>query len=153
MDKPALLAAIHAAHARLEAAVAALDDEGLKRPAPGMPGWTRKDVLAHVAWWNDHSVRVAEGLRAGGEPYTRDVPWNPDDWNARVLAENRDRAPADVRRSEAEAFARLVAAVEAASEEELFEEGRYPWLAGGSLADTVIGDSTDHYPDHVHHLR
>lgn len=153
MDKIELLAAIDATHAELAAAAEALDDEGLAGPAPHMAGWTRKDVLAHVEWWSDHSVRVVEGLRAGREPYARDEPWDPDLWNERILAENRDRPAAEVRHGEAQAFARLVAAVEAASEEELFEAGRYPWLGGGALADTVIGDSTSHYPDHVAHLR
>ena len=58
---------------------------------PGWTGWTRKDVLAHVEWWNDHSVRVIEALLAGREPYDRGGPWDTDVQNARILAENRDR--------------------------------------------------------------
>ena len=46
----------------------------------------------------------------------------------------------DVRRGEAEAFARLVAAVEGATDEELFAEDPHPWL-DGTLAETVIEDS------------
>ncbi len=48
-------------------------------------------------------------------------------------------------------FAALVAAVEAATYEELFAENPHPWL-DGTLAETVIEDSTRHFPDHVAQL-
>jgi len=151
MDKDTLLRDIRATHAPIEAA-AALDDEALLGPAPGLDGWTRKDVLAHVEWWNVHSAAVVEGVRTGIDPYPGgDEPWDPDAWNARILAENRDRTPDDVRRGEAASFARLVAAVEAATDAELFGEDPHPWL-DGTAAETVAEDSTLHYPDHIPHL-
>ncbi|MHB8893002.1 MAG: hypothetical protein ACYC65_13280 [Candidatus Limnocylindrales bacterium] len=57
-----------------------------------------------------------------------------------------------MRRGEADAFARLVAAVEAATAEELFAEDPQPWL-DGTVAETVIEDSSRHYPDHLANLR
>jgi Mycothiol maleylpyruvate isomerase N-terminal domain len=153
MDKVTLVARIHDTHARLAAAAAALDDAALLGPAPGMDGWTRKDVLAHVEWWNDHSVNVIEALVAGREPDDGIGPWDLDAHNARVLEENRDRAADDVRRGEADSFRRLVAAVEAAPEEDLFVVGRFGWLGDdGCLADLVEGDSATHYQEHVPHL-
>ena len=153
MDKTELLAAIHATHAELTAAAAALDDDALSGPAPGMEGWTRKDVLAHVKWWTTHSANVLEGVRCGVDPYPgSDEPWDLDAWNARILLENRDRSADDVRRGEAGSFARLVAVVEGTTDEELFAEDPHPWL-DGTVAETVVEDSTRHYPDHVAHLR
>jgi hypothetical protein len=151
MDKSTLLSDIRAAHAPIEAA-ASLDDDALLGLAPGLDGWTRKDVLAHVEWWNVHSAAVAEGVRSGVDPYPGgDEPWDPDAWNARILAENRDRTADDVRRGEAASFARLVAAVDGATDEELFGENPHPWL-DGTLAETIAEDSTLHYPDHAPHL-
>ena len=96
MAKDTLLREIRATHARI-AAAAELDDDALLGPAPGMDGWTRKDVLAHVEWWTDHSADVIEGVRCGVDPYPGgDEPWDPDAQNARILAENRDRTAADV---------------------------------------------------------
>jgi hypothetical protein len=153
MDKTTLLTAIRDGHAPIEASVAALTDEALLRPAPGMPAWTRKDVLAHIGWWHDHSSNVLGGVRTGMDPYPApaDEPWDIDAHNARVLAESRDRSAADVRDGEARSFARLVAAIEAATDEELFGEGPQPWL-NGTAAETVADDSTLHYPEHVPHL-
>ena len=151
MDKTELLAAIRATHAEL-AAAAALDDDAMAGPSPGMEGWRRKDVLAHVEWWNDHSTNVIEGSRTGVDPYPGgDEPWDTDAWNARILAENRGRTAADVRRGEADSFARLLAAVKRATGEELFARNPHPWLEG-SVAEIVIADSIAHYPEHVPHL-
>ena len=153
MDKASLLGDISATHEALAAAANGLDDAALGAPAPGMAGWTRKDVLAHVEWWTDHSARIVAALVAGETPYERGGPWSLDGQNARILADNRDRAAADVRRGEAEAFARLVAAVESASEDELFTVGRFTWLESDEpLAATVAGDSSDHYREHLAQL-
>ena len=108
MDKTSLLLAIHAGHAPIAAAAAALTDDDLVRPSPGMPGWTRKDILAHIEWWHRHSVDVLAGIRSGVDPYPGDdEPWDPDAWNARILAENAGRPAADVRAGEAVSFTLL----------------------------------------------
>src|SRR5512141_2172747 len=134
MDKPTLLADIRRTHAELDAAAAALDGPALLTEAPGMPGWTRKDVLAHVEWWSDHSARVVDALLAGREPYARGgEPFDIDVHNARVLAESRARSLDDVRRGEAEAYRRVMAAVETASQADLYEAGRFAWLGGEAL--------------------
>jgi len=138
MDKTTLLTRIRETHARLEETARGLDDAALQAPAPGMDGWTRKDVLAHVGWWSDHSARVVEALRAGREPYDRTSEPDTDDFNARILAEHRNLTSQEVRRAEAEAYERLVAGVEAASEDELFAVGRFGWLGDDeALAETV----------------
>lgn len=154
MDKTELLTAIRDAHSPIEEAAAALDDGALLVSAPGLDGWTRKDVLAHVEWCNRHSADVIEGVRTGIDPYPGtddDQPWDVDAENARILEENRDRTAADVRRGEAASFERLLAAIEGATDDALFGQDPQPWL-DGTVAETVEGDSTRHYPDHVPHL-
>ena len=152
MSKQTFLAEIHAAHEPLAAAAGALTDEALAEQLPDMDGWTRKDVLAHVGWWSDHSARVITALRAGGVPYERDPNFDIDTQNRSILEEFRDREAGEMRAFEATAFDRLVGAVEAASEEELFTAGRFPWLKEETLAAAVEWDSTKHYPDHLPHL-
>jgi hypothetical protein len=140
------------AHRSIASAVAALSDAALLAEAPGMPGWTRKDVLAHIEWWHRHSTAVLLGLHSGVDPYPAgDGDWDIDVHNARVLAENRDRPPADVRAGEAASFEELMAALEAATDPELFDAGVQPWLDGPAIA-MVAGDTWDHYPDHMPHL-
>lgn len=152
MDKTSLLDAIRSAHAPLAAAADALSDEALLDAAPGLSGWTRKDVLAHIEWWNRHSIAVIAGARAGLDPYPEgDEPWDIDAWNERVAADSRHRSASDVRAGEASSFAELVTAVAAASDEELFRADPQPWLSG-TLAGTIEDDSTRHYAEHLPHL-
>src|SRR4051812_9886488 len=110
MDKQAFLAEIHATHEPLAAAVSELADGAWNEAVSDMDGWTRKDVLAHVGWWSDHSVRVIAALTAGKIPYERDAGLDIDAQNAAIHEEFRDRDPLEVRAFERAAFARLVAA-------------------------------------------
>jgi hypothetical protein len=135
-----------------------------------MNGWTRKDALAYVGWWSDHSARVVTALRAGGMPYERDPDFDIDAQNRSIFDEFRDRDPGQVRAFEAAAFERLVAAVEAASDEDLFtadgspgwerRRSRLPWrgirqsitrlprptLPGGSHRRRGLGDDREWCP-------
>ena len=152
MDKDTLLERIRAGHAPIEAAIDALGDADLIAEAPGMPGWTRKDVLAHLEWWHEHSSNVIEGVRSGVDPYPGgEEPWDLDAQNASTLEANQARTPADVRAGEAASFERLVRVVEAATDEELFTEDPHPWL-DGTVAETIGDDTFEHYPEHVPHL-
>ena len=146
------LRAVRNAHRSFASAARASSDESLLAEAPGMPGWTRKDVLAHVEWWNRHSTAVLRGLRSGVDPYPdTGEPWDIDTHNARVLAESRARTADDVRAGEAASFEELMAALEEATDHELFDAGVQPWLDGTAIA-MVAADTWDHYPEHEPHL-
>jgi hypothetical protein len=152
MNKQTFLVEIRASHEPLAAVVGALAEDAWAEPLPDMDGWTRKDALAHIGWWSDHSVRVVTALRAGEVPYDRAPDFDIHAQNRSILDEFRDRDPGEVRAYEAAAFERLVAAIEAASDEDLFTAGRFPWLGDETLAMAVGWDSTKHYPEHLPHL-
>ena len=152
MNKQTLLAEIRATHEALAVAVGTLGDDAWAEPLPDMNGWTRKDALAHVGWWSDHSVRVVTALRAGGVPYEQDPDFDIDAQNRSILEEFRDRDLGEVKAFEAAAFERLVAAVETASDEDLFTPRLFSWLEEETLATAVEWDSTRHYPEHLPHL-
>jgi hypothetical protein len=152
LTKQALLDEIRASHAPLAAAVRTVPDDGWSEPLADMDGWTRQDALAHVGWWSDHSARVITALLAGDAPYERDPDFDIDAQNRTILEEFRDRGQAAVRAYEAAAFERLVAAVESASDEDLYTSDRFAWLGDETLAEAVEWDSTKHYPEHLPHL-
>src|SRR3954452_3686509 len=152
MDKDGVLAEIRATHDPLAAAAGEVPDAAWHAAVADMDGWTRKDVLAHVGWWSDHSARVIAALTAGEVPYDRDEAIDINAQNASIREQFLDRDPVEVRAFESAAFERLVAAVEGTSEEDLFAVGRYPWLEEQTLAAAVEWDSTKHFPEHVPHL-
>lgn len=104
MDKQALLAQIRATHEPIAVAVGDLSDDAWADPIPDMGGWTRKDALAHLGWWSDHSVRVITALRAGEVPYERNPDFDINAQNRSILEEFRERDAGDVRAYEAAAF-------------------------------------------------
>ena len=152
MDKTELIHAIHEAHGRLARAIDRIQDERLIQPAMG--DWTGKDLVAHIAWWHDHSARVIESLRAGGQPYDTDDPANATDaLNERTYREHLNDPPELVRRAFNESFDRLMTALQPVTEEELFGADRWPWLRGEALVETILWDTSRHYDAHWEQLQ
>lgn len=95
----ATVAGCTAAHRRLEATVASVDDATARRPSL-LPGWTVGHVLTHVARNAESHVRMLEAALAGQavEQYPGD--W-PEDYVARelplALADLPDRLTVDGR--------------------------------------------------------
>jgi hypothetical protein len=151
VDKPELIRTIREAHQRVAGAIDHVPDERLLEPT--MDDWTGKDLLAHMAWWHDHSVLVIEGLRAGRDPYDGTDPANTTDaFNERTHHEHLDDPPELTRRAFNESFTRLLAALEPVTNEELFADDRWPWLGGEALVETILWDSSRHYDGHRKHL-
>jgi hypothetical protein len=146
-DRIALLTALRAGRDRLETALAQLDDDAMAERVDDE--WTRKDVLAHLEAWERRVVDLLERLRAGTDPGER---VETDELNARFYAADRDRTLADVRAGEAAAYERMVAAIEGASDEELFDGGHFAWTNGEPLAAWFRGDGDEHYDEHLEQL-
>jgi len=140
-----------AAHHELTQVVEGISDDQLRDPAMG--DWTGKDVLAHLAWWHDHSVLVIESLRAGRQPYDETDPANTTDaFNARVHREHLDDSPDATRAALNQSFDRLLAAMKPLTDNDLFGADRWPWLGEEALAETLLWDTSRHYEAHLEHL-
>ena len=111
--------------------------------------WTRKDVVAHFGAWERRVVALLERLRSG-------APAGPavetDELNERYWLEDRDRSLAEVRESEGRDYDALLAAIDGASDEELFDGGHFAWTEGEPLANWFRGNSDEHYDEHLEQL-
>jgi hypothetical protein len=151
MDKQELVAMLRTGHDRLASSIAALSDDELALPAQGE--WTRRDVVAHIEWWERHSADHFAALRGGREPYPTDEPFDLDARNEQVFRESRDRSAADVRSGEAAAWTDLLGAIEAAGEADLFDPARFAWTGGEPLVEIIRGDTDRHWAEHLPLLR
>jgi hypothetical protein len=152
VDKPELIRKMRDAHQGMADAIERLPDQRLLEPV--MDNWTGKDLLAHMAWWHDHSVLVIEGLRAGRQPYDATDPANATDaLNERTHREHLDDRPEITRRAFNESFTRLLGALEPVTDEDLFAADRWPWLGGEALVETILWDSSRHYDAHREHIQ
>jgi hypothetical protein len=151
VDKPELIQTMRDVHQGMAEAIEHLPDERLLEPA--MDDWTGKDLLAHMAWWHDHSAIVIESLRAG-RPLDdgSDPAETTDTINERTHRDHLDDPPELTRWAFNESFTRLLAALEPVTDEELIAADRWPELGGEALVETILWDSSRHYDAHREHL-
>ena len=99
------------ARTRLEAAIARVEDADYDRPVAA-GAWTIRDVLNHVAAWDEVGATTIRELGAGRSPtrYIEDV----DGFNADAVSLTRGRSPAACRAAVRTARVAFLAALDAA---------------------------------------
>ncbi|HEY8631680.1 MAG TPA: ClbS/DfsB family four-helix bundle protein [Candidatus Limnocylindrales bacterium] len=147
MDRPTLRRHLDAGRTRLDAALAGFSDEAMLDRIDDE--WTRKDVLAHIEAWERRVVDLLERLRTG-DALAEQV--ETDELNARFHAANQDRSLADVRSGERAAYDRMLAAIDGAADEELFDGSHFAWTDGDRLADWFRSNGDEHYDEHLEQL-
>ena len=147
MNRTTLLATIAAGRERLDAAVAGVPPETMLERVD--TAWTRKDVIAHLEAWERRVVENLETLRRGGEP---DGSLGTDELNDRFFTHNRDRTLDDVLAGERAAYRAVLAAIEGATDEELFDAHHFGWTEGDPFADWFRGNTDEHYDEHLGQL-
>lgn len=147
MNRTELIDAIGAGRRRLDDVLAGYGDGQMSDRIDD--AWTRKDVLAHFEAWERRVVRLLDRLRSGG-PSEPEV--ETDELNERYFLDSRDRPLADVRATERRAYDDLVAAIDAATDEELFDGKHFAWTEGEPLAAWFRGNSDEHYDEHLEQL-
>jgi hypothetical protein len=152
MNRAELLEQIHAGRKQLEDALAQFGDaEMLVAALPS--GWTIKDMLAHLGWWERRIVSAYATLARGEMPDPESDAVPVDDLNARVFAQNHNRPLAEVRRDEGEAYGAILALAENAPEDDLFNPNRFAWTAGRAFVEWIGDNTYGHYDEHLPDLR
>jgi len=136
--KEELLAAMRETRANLERAVEA---HGGRLDAELGDGWTVRDAVAHIALWERMAMRKLAGtpLRFGEEIATRE-PWNLDAFNEAMRELFRTLSDDRIMTEFAAAHRALLAAVEAAADDDCAPKGRV-W-------QVVDEDGAGHYHYH-----
>lgn len=151
VNKSELLLTITTAHDELEELLERISDDRLRDPA--MDDWTGKDVLAHLAWWQDHSARLIEDLLANRQPNDKTHPGSTtDEINEYVFREHADDSPEETRVAFTQTLQRLLSAIEPLTDDDLFSSGRCAWLDGGALSEMLLWDTSRHYQQHCLNL-
>jgi len=147
MDRAELRAALVEGRRRLDAVLARYDDAAMLDRIDGE--WTRKDVVAHLEAWERRVVELLDALRGGG---SIDSDVDTDERNARFFARDRGRSLEDVRTGERAAYEAMLAAIDGASDEELFDGRHFAWTEGDPLASWYRGNGDEHIDEHLEQL-
>jgi len=149
-NKAELLAQMQSGYGAFETLLAPLNAEQLS--TPGVNGaWAVKDILVHLAAWQTRvSIRL-EAIARHEEPQLDPVNTDEkmDAFNHETFAANRTRLPDEILADFRATVKRLYSNVEKADESDLFEPGRFAWLEGGMLWQSVAGNTFEHYEEHA----
>ena len=109
---------------------------------PGSPGWTARDVYAHLARWINHSTDALESWLATRTLPTPSLEGDDDQINARWQAEDSGLSLAEARSRAQQAFERRIRAIESAASD------RWDPI----LEATAHADGAEHYRNHQRYI-
>jgi len=138
--KAQLIEKLRASRRALEKVVAKVPLEVMGKPSV-VEEWSAKDVLAHVAHWQELHLGWWAAVQRGETP---EVPapgftWkNIDKLNHQIFLAHRDESLEEVMKYLRETFEHFIAAVEATSEKDLFTPGLVSFTGNRTLARWYI---------------
>lgn len=141
VDTAALAGLLGRSRLRLLDALALVPDAGWEPRE-----WGVREMVAHIAAWDDISARAIAGLADGGDLVP--VVVSHDVFNHQAAVEARDLSPVQVVLRLHAARARLVSQVSRATDLGEFE---FPWGACGTL-DQMISGLADHEGYHTREI-
>ncbi|HEX9106451.1 MAG TPA: ClbS/DfsB family four-helix bundle protein [Longimicrobiales bacterium] len=139
-SKAAILAQLNDERERLEQTIASLNPGAMLEPGV-VHEWSAKDVLAHLADWEEHMPVWLEAARRGEatpgpEP---DLTWHQlGEFNRRVFETHRARRLESVLDYFRTAHGRFMEMVVAMPEEEMLAPARYPLTGKQALYDWLV---------------
>jgi hypothetical protein len=162
-SKTELLERMRAGREEWNALIAQIPDSARTEPALA-GGWSVKDLIAHVAAFESWTAAQIRAANEGRTPTARELygveemPFDPEGWdidrqNAAIYAQYKEMPLAEVMTFSSQAFADLVAAVEAVSDEDIARTGAQTWTEDGTLLEIVPGQCYAHYEQHADELR
>jgi hypothetical protein len=141
MKKQQILDKLEAAFQSFTEAYAGLSDAQMLEPGV-TEGWSVKDILAHVSWWEEEALKHLPHILQGVRPPRYSVTYGGiNAFNAQMTELKRGLSLADVRRQHAETHHRLMDYLQSVPEEQFDTETRF--------RRRLKLDTYSHYPIHT----
>jgi hypothetical protein len=110
-------------------------------------GWTVKDVIAHITWYEKETVRLLRTRALRGSDLW-ELP--TDERNIPIYEMNRERSLADVLNESDRVHSELVSLIEPLEEADLTDASRYAEMPPDWIPLAVFaGNTHEHYDDHI----
>jgi hypothetical protein len=153
MNKTELLAALEDGRERFLDALEGLTDAEMTEPL-SEGGWSVKEILYHLTRWEAELVKLLWEAGQGVKPTTMhftqvDVDDTNAVWHKDAKLRALDRVLDDFHAVRNQTLLR----VEAFSERDLTDPGRYPWAKGRALCEWIVSDSFEHEAEHEAQIR
>ncbi len=148
ITKADVLEALRAEHSQWENLLAEVGAARMTTPILAS-WWTVKDIITHITWYERQTTEALQADTGGGR--AREWLWEltADKRNAFLYTEYRDQPLAEARAATDQAFAQLVATVEALSEQEIRNPRSFPNMPPGwHIWHFIARHSYEHYRQH-----
>ena len=150
IDKTSTLDQMRSSYAALEEILAPLDKTQYSKEGV-IPGWSIKDMLAHIASWHHRLLAWLDAAVRNQEP-TISGPDNVEEMNAlnaQFYQENKSRPLDEVLADFLITHQQIMDIVQAMPEEDLMSTHRFAWSQGKPLWHLIAGDTYEHYREHI----
>lgn len=141
MNKNQILDQLENRWSEFKESFAGLDEKQMTR-VPSKGGWSIKDILVHVAAWDEQALKnlplIVEGKRL---PRYRDLYGGINAFNAMTAEKHRDLPLSEALRQLDQTHKRLLAYLRSVPEEQF--EGR------SRFRRRLSADTYNHYPEHT----
>ena len=132
-SKKEIIAALEESHKNMIDLLNAIDVE-----KEVYPGWTIKEVLAHIAGWDEAAVASVSSFIQGGTPDV--VALNgADAYNAASVAKRKNLSIDETFANWEKERDNLIATLSAVPDKQLSDKINFPWGGEGSVADVGLG--------------
>jgi hypothetical protein len=139
-----LLATLDAAWTDFQQSYAGLAADRLLQPGVS-EGWSIRDTIAHVTWWEEEALKHLPLILAGGRPPRYSVTYGGiDAFNAQQTELRRDRSLTEIIAQAEDTHRRLVAYLQSVPPEQITAEPRF--------RRRLRLDTFGHYPLHTQQI-
>ncbi len=145
MNREQILAKLEQSWANFNESFAGLNDAQMAQPGV-TEDWSVKDLIAHVCWWEEETLKHLPHILQGVRPPRYSVLYGGiDAFNAQMTELKRGMPLGEVRRQAAETHGRLVAYLRDVPEELFASDTRF--------RRRLRLDTYSHYPIHTDAIR
>ncbi len=150
--KIALLAAIREGYTAFETLLAPLTATQLTTPGVN-DDWSIKDILAHLATWQDRIASRLEAFLAHNLEFQLNPQVGTEEamhaFNTSTFLANQTRPLAEIWHAFRSTYQRIITCVELLDEQALFDPQRFPTLDNTPIVKIIAGDTFEHYAEHT----
>jgi hypothetical protein len=150
VDKTSIIIELNTSYNKLEEILAALSKtqyfiEGV------IPGWSVKDILAHITSWHQRLLKWLDAAVRNEEPAISgpDTVEEMDALNAQFYQANKSLPLDEVLLNFRTTYQYIKDIVETMPVEDLISTHRFAWTKGQPLWQSIAGDTYEHYQEHI----
>src|ERR671937_332915 len=154
MNRAELLERVQEAKDEVDLVLDRISPDQMAEPAQGGL-WSPKDQLSHLAAWHEILLARIEGRKEEellGIDLRRYERMEIDEVNDLLHRRHRSRTPREARDAFERSYQEVRKALESVDEDDLYRDYR-PEIRQRMLIDTVIGNTYEHYEEHLPMLR